>query len=648
MYFPHLFQEGKIGTCLLRNRLIMSLYPTKYSTDSRANERMIEFYRERARGGVAMIVLDCPCLDFPNAYKGPNELRFDTPEFAESIKTLLDAIHAEGAKAFMQLNYPKERIFDHEVPGAKHKGNVWVAPLIKIITTEEAKEILNIMANGAKLAKELGYDGIEIQASYGDFISQLLSPLSNKRIDEYGGSLENRARFLTDLIKAVKQVAGKDYPVMVKLVCDEFVEGGLNLQETTVIAQLIVQSGADAILATGGNKSTKRMTIPSHYLPPGTLVHLARTIKNAVNIPVITIGKINTPEMADRIIKDNDADFIAMARALIADPYLPEKAKAGMVEDIRICLSDLGDCSDKGVKGLGRSCSINPFSGQEYRLKVIPASRKKKVVVVGGGPAGMQAAILASQRGHEVTLYEKTESLGGQMLLACKAPFKEGIEAFRRYLKHSLGKTNAKVLLGNTVSSEEILSQKPDAVVIATGSRSCLPKMPGIDRTNVFDVRTVYENNPPSPPLVKEGGGGLGRDIVILGGGDIGCETADMLSSEARKITIVEMCEEPLIRMKEIPRQELLSRLKEKGVTIAATCKAIEIEKCKVIIENRNGLKQELKADSVIIAVGSIPENSLYHALKDSAKEIYFVGDAQEPGNLGAALRGAAEVVLKI
>src|SRR4030066_1369673 len=430
MQFPHLFQEGRIGICLLRNRLIMSLYPTKYSVDSRVNERMIEFYRERAKGGVAMIVLDCLCLDYPRAYKGPNELRFDNPDFAQGIKNLLNAIHAEGAKAFMQLNYPKERILDHEVPGAKQKGNAWIAPLIKVMTSEDAKEILNIMAKGAKRARELGYDGIEIQASYGDLISQLLSPLSNKRTDEYGGSLENRARFLMNLLKAIKKETGRDFPVIVKLVCDEFVDGGLTLKDTTLIAQFIVQSGGDAILATGGNKTTKSMTIPSHYLPSGTLVHLSRAIKKAVNIPVIAVGKINTPELADRVIREKDADFVAMARALIADPYLHEKAKAGMVEDIRLCLSDLEDCSDKGVKGLGRSCTVNPFSGQEYHLKITPASKKKKVFVVGGGPAGIQSAILASQRGHEVTLYEKKESLGGLLRLACIAPFKEGINKF--------------------------------------------------------------------------------------------------------------------------------------------------------------------------------------------------------------------------
>ncbi len=638
MYFPHLFQEEKIGTCLLRNRLIMSLYPTKYSADSRVNERMIEFYSERARGGVAMIVLDCPCLDFPGAYKGTNELRFDTPDFAEGIKTLLKAIHEKGAKAFIQLNYPKERIFDHEVSGAKQKGNVWVAPLVKIMTTEDVNDILNIMAKGAKRARELGYDGIEIQASYGDFISQLLSPLSNKRTDEYGGSLENRTRFLIDLIKAVKKAAGNDYPVITKLVCDEFVDGGLTLKETTVIARLITQSGCDAILATGGNKATKSMTIPSHYLPPGTLIHLARAIKNAVDIPVIAVGKINTPELADRVIREQDADFVAMARALIADPYLPEKAKAGMVENIRLCLSDLEDCSDKGVKGLGRSCTVNPFSGQEYHLKITPASKKKKVFVVGGGPAGIQSAILASQRGHEVTLYEKKESLGGLLRLACIAPFKEGINEFCRYLIHSLRKTNTKVITGKAFSSEEILSQNPDVVIIAIGSKSYIPNITGIEQPLVYDVRAVYEKSSID----------FGKDLVILGGGDIGCETADHLSSQSKNVTIVEMCDEPLRRMKEIPKEELLKRLKGKGVTILTNTRVIGIEKGKVIIESKDGAKKELKADSVIIAIGSIPENALFDSLRGKVKEIFLVGDSQEPGNIGSALRSATEVGLKI
>jgi 2,4-dienoyl-CoA reductase-like NADH-dependent reductase (Old Yellow Enzyme family)/thioredoxin reductase len=637
MHFPHIFQEGRIGNAVLRNRLIMSLYPTKYATDSKVNGRMIEFYRERARGGVAMIVLDCPCLDYPNAYKGPNELRFDAPEYADTIKVLLGVIHAEGAKAFMQLNYPKERIFDREVPGSKQKGNTWVASLVRIMTAAEAHEVMEIMANGAKRARELGYDGIEVQASYGDFISQLLSPLSNKRTDEFGGSLENRMRFLIGLIEAVKEKAGKDYPVMVKLACDEFVEGGLSLNDTTVIARLAEQAGADAILASGGNKATKSMTIPSHYLPPGVLIHLARGMRKAVAIPVIAVGKINTPELAEKVIRDGDADFVAMARPLLADPHFPVKAQAGMTEEICRCLYDLEDCADGGVKGIGRTCTVNPFSGQEYRLKLTSAQRKKRVVVVGGGPAGMQAALLASQRGHEVILYEKDDTLGGQLRISSIAPCKEEMEAALQHMKYMLSKTNAKVILHKAPTNKEILSHNPEAIIVALGSRPALPNVPGIDLPSVYDVRTVYK-----------GTIDLGKKVVIGGGGDIGCETADLLAEKGMSVTIVEACEEVLHRMKEIPKQELLKRLKNKNVTILTGTKVTAIEAGQVIVDTENGIRKELLTDSVIFSTGSISADSFAATLEGSVEEVYVVGDAQEPGNLGAALRSATAVALTL
>jgi 2,4-dienoyl-CoA reductase-like NADH-dependent reductase (Old Yellow Enzyme family)/thioredoxin reductase len=637
MHFPHIFQEGRIGSAVLRNRLIMSLYPTKYATDSKVNERMLEFYRERARGGVAMIVLDCPCLDYPKTYKGPNELRFDTPESAGALRDLLGAIHAEGAKAFMQLNYPKERIFDREVPGSKQKGDTWVAPLARIMTAAEAYEIIGIMADGAKRARELGYDGLEVQASYGDFISQLLSPLSNKRTDEFGGSSDNRTRFLTRLIEAVKEKAGRDYPVMVKLVCDEFVAGGMTLNDTTVIARLAEQAGADAILASGGNKATKHMTVPSHYLQPGVLIHLAAGIKKAVTIPVIAVGKINTPELAEKVIRDGDADFVAMSRPLLADPYFPVKAEAGMTEEIRRCLYDLEDCADKGVKGIGRTCTVNPLSGQEYRLKIICAEKKKRVVVVGGGPAGMQAALLASQRGHEVILYEKDDVLGGQLRISSIAPCKEEMEAALQHMEYMLGKTHAKVILNKAPSKEEILSHNPEAVIVAIGSRPFLPDVAGIDLPSVYNVRMVYE-----------GAVELGENVVIVGGGDIGCETADLLTEKGMSVTIVEALEELLHRMKEIPKQELLGRLRNKNVTILTGTKVMAIETGKVIVDTKDGIRKELPADSVIFSTGAVSADSLAETLKGLVEEVYVVGDAKEPANLGTALRSATAAALAL
>lgn len=637
IYFPNLFTPGTIGNCNLRNRIIMPLYPTKYATESKINQRMKAFYCARARGGVALIVLDCPCLDYPRAYKGPQELRFDTEEYASGIAKLLDIIHAEGARAFMQLNYPKERIFDKEVPGSRKKEEGWVVSLANAMSREEAAEIIEIMAAGAKRAREVGYDGVEIQASYGDLIAQLLSPLLNKRTDNMGGPVENRRRFLIRLIEKTKQCAGRDFPVMVKLVCDEFAPGGLTVNEAISIAKLIEKAGADAILANAGNKATKFVTIPGHDYAPGLLTEIAARIKAAVNLPVIAIGKINTPALAEEIIASGKADFVAMARALIADPDLPNKAASGNIAGIRACTYCLEDCADKGAPGLGRACAVNPFAGLEYCWNVLPVAVKKKILVVGGGPAGIQAAVIASQRGHRVELWEKEAEPGGQLLLADKAPFKKEMSEALRYLIHSLKQSAAQVRLNCPGAVEDIVNAAPDAVIVATGSHPIRPLIPGIDSGIVVNVRELYAKK-----VLP------GQKIVIIGGGDIGCETADWLAEPGREITVIEILTEVLNKMKDIPRARLLARLTNKGVNILTDTRVTEISETRVSLEKKDGQSLRIEADQVILAVGARSKNSLADELKGKIKEVIAIGDASQPGNLGAALRSATEVALKI
>ncbi len=637
MNFPHLFKAGTIGSCRLRNRIMMPLYPTKYAREGKINPKMVEFYRVRARGGAALIVLDCPCLDYPRAYKGSHQLRVDSAEYVAGLKALLDAVKSEGARAFMQLNYPRERAVKQQAPGAKQKGDSWIAPLATTMSIAEADEILEIMVRGAVQARKMGYDGVEIQASYGDLISQLLSPRLNTRTDELGGSLENRSHFLIRLIQQVKRQTANDFPLMVKLVCDEFVDGGLKIEEARRIAGWVEKAGADAIVANAGNKQTKYKTIQPADSPFAPLANLAAQIKAVVNIPVVAIGKINQPDVAEDIISRGQADFVATARALVADPEFPRKAESGRLDEIRPCVACLEDCAGQGVAGIGRCCTVNPFAGHEFVWQINPAREKKKVLVIGGGPGGIQAALVASQRGHAVQLWEQSARLGGQIQFAHLAPFKEEMAGILTYLIKCLNKSPVTIRIGKRAGNSEVAAFKPDVAIVASGSRPGLPPIPGIDAEFVVQARDLYLTGPPA-----------GDRIVIIGGGDIGCETADWLARPGKQISVIEIAPAVLARMQKIPKERLLQRLSEKGVRLYEETRVISIQDKNVRLKKKDDSEFILPADLVVIGINALPEDSLLHALQGKVKEVIAVGDAAVPGNLGAALRNATEVALKI
>lgn len=661
-----LFEPGRIGGMEVRNRIVMSPLGTlKNNPDGTLKDEVADYYAERAKGGVGFIICQTSTI-LPEAAAPMRTGAWDD-KFIPGLRKVANAIHQYDVMCAFQLTHHGRVLTQYrdmvvhgerikpiapsaiprllaEIQIPKQDGSavpLWVMDNTppKEATTEDIERIRGGFAEAAGRVKQAGYDAVEIHGGHGYLISQFLSPLVNRRTDAYGGTTERRARFACEVIEAVREKVGAGFPIVFRLSGSDFLEGGINIDEVVLQAPLFVEAGADALDVSSSEQASIQWQYPSFLLPPGVLVPLAEKVKKAVKVPVITVGKIGDPILADEILRQGKADFVAMGRALVADPGLPSKAKDGRFDDIRRCVYCL-NCLNFGAHphmlSDGVSCTVNPAMLREKKFQLQLAATPKRVMIIGGGPAGMEAARTLGEQGHQVSLYEKTDKLGGQWYIACQQEQKKrDYLHLLRHLSRGLDKAKVELRLNAEVTPQVVEEERPDAVVIATGASPQAPNISGAYGENVVQAVDVIM-----------GKAKAGQKVIVVGGRYLGLEIADQLADQGRKVTLV--TRRALGR--EIERNiylALRNRLIDKEVQLFANSPVVEIRDKGVYVVFEGDLLF-LTADTVVLATGVKPESQLIEALKGMAPEIYAVGDCVEPRDAMWAIREGAEVARRI
>jgi len=634
-----LFSPFSVETLEIKNRIVMPPMATNYaSPEGFATERLIAYYVERARGGVGYITVEhTGILQQGKAHS--NMLLISSDEHASRIKTMIDAVHHAGGKIVVQINHAGRQT-SSAVTGSPIVGPSPIScPTLDEVPRElsvgEIEQIIEAFTLAAQRVKNAGADGVELHMAHGYLICSFLSPFSNRRTDQYGGDVQGRARLAREVLKSVRKRVGPDFPIICRLSGDEYVDGGLRIDETKQIAQILEKEGANALHISACNRASGYLNQPPYYVEEGIFVHLAHAIKSAVSIPVITVGRIRNPTMADGILRDGKADLVSMGRALIADPHMPNKAKEGKLEEINSCIS-CNRCIQTLRKEAVR-CAVNPEAGNEYRFKISKTDRPKKVWIIGGGPGGLKAAEIAALRGHQVTIFERDRTLGGRLRLAAIPPKKDVWNDFLGYLEGRVRGLGVTLELGKEFTAGMLGVDKPDAVIVATGAVPLVPDWKGMEESGALSVDDVLSEEVD-----------LGKSILVVGAGGIGAELADYVSEMGKEVTLVEMLEEIASDLVVHLKHYLSQRLAEKGVTILTSTKVKELGKGYAVVEDASGARKIDGFDTIVLAVGSKPDDRIAKSLEGKVPELHVIGDASEPREALEAVYEGEEIALRI
>jgi 2,4-dienoyl-CoA reductase (NADPH2) len=692
--YEKLMEPGRIGSVKTRNRLVKSGAGMLmwHQDDLHMRPEVLAFYEGIARGGVGLLIVESPTIDYPRGVRWKERYRIDDDRYIQGLSELVAIIHKHGCPTFMQMNhdgpwqvklpFAPEPMYDGEPIAASpvsfdFEGD-FHAEKPHPLAVEEIQEIVDKFACAAVRARKAGFDGVDINAASSHLLHNFFSPFWNKRTDAYGGSIENRARFAMEVIREIKKRAGNDFPVSVILNGVEIGQGigvpdnqCLTHSDSKAIAQCLQTAGADAIQVRShflgyhvGAYLTDALFYPEAPIPIESFpeaydssdlgvaanVPAAAGIKSVVTIPVTVVAKLDA-DIGERIIQEGKVDFVAMTRRLLADPDYPRKIAEGRLDEIQPC-TGCDNCLGS------RRCRINGLLGTSYNT-IEKAPQKKKVLVIGGGPGGMSAARVSAMRGHVVTLFEKSTMLGGLLPVAAivKGNRPEDLSLIINYFSRQLARLGVKVELGREADLATVEQIKPDVVFLGTGGTSTVPKIPGINRPNVANGAALHKQlkfalkffKPETLAKLTKFYMPMGKSVVIIGGAIQGCELAEFLAKRGRKVTVVET--KPMVGegMVDALLSNLLKWFEKKGVTlIGGVREYVEITDKGLTIINRDGKTQTLEADSIITALPLTPNNELLEGLKAKVKEVYAIGDCREPlliaDAIGTGVRTAREV----